>query len=133
MELNEQNINNSIYFEKFHAFNRGIRKNVCSDYFFNSSEVLQNAKNFVLIRSGDGKPSKISKSLYLAMGYSDDELRSNPGNEILFLLDFNLNNNGSSYYFNSVLKCKGGINKKIIWRFIPNLLINEFVYIGWET
>lgn len=131
MEINEQNISRSIYLEKSVAFNNGVKKSVCSDYFFNPSEILQNAQNFILILSGEGKLQKISQSLYSALGYSDNEIVNS--NAILILGKFVLNNNVSSYYFDSVVKCKGGINKKITWRLIPNLLIDEFVYIGWEV
>ncbi len=133
MEVNEQNISSSIYFEKTFAFSNSVKKSACSDYFFNPTEILQNSQNFILILSSEGKPQKISNSLYSALGYSDDELVNSNANRLLILGEFVLNNNVSSYYFDSVIKCKGGINKKITWRLIPNLLINEFVYIGWEV
>lgn len=132
METNEQNISNSISFDNRSAFNQSLRKNVCSDYFFTPSEILENSKNFILILSNEGKPQKISWSFYSALGYANDELINSSTNKLLILGEFALNNNSSSYYFDSVIKCKGGINKKITWRLIPNLLINEFVYIGWQ-
>ena len=131
METNEQNISNSIYFDKPSAFSQSSRKNVCSDYFFTPSEIFQNSSNLILILSSDGHLQKMSNSLCSALGYSEDELISQQANKILILGKFVLNNNSSSYYFESLISCKGGINKKITWRLIPNLLINEFVYIGW--
>lgn len=132
MEVNKKSINSSIYFNNLSVVRESVKRNACSDYFFNPSEILQNSKNLILILSLDGKPQKISQSLYSTLGYSDDELMNSNANKLLILGEFMLNNNSTTYYFDSVIKCKGGINKKITWRLIPNLLIDQFVFIGWE-
>ena len=54
-------------------------------------------------------------------------------NKLLILGEFVLKSNSTTYYFDSVIKCKGGEYKKTTWRLIPNLLIDQFVFIGWET
>ena len=132
MEVNKKSTNSSIYFDNLSIVRESVKKNICSDYFFNPSEILQNSKNLVLILSGDGKPQKISRSLYSTLGYSEDELINLEANKLLILGEFVLNNNSTAYYFDSVITCKGGKFKNITWRLIPNLLIDQFVFIGWE-
>lgn len=132
MEVNKNDINSSIYFNNLSVVRESVKKNACSDYFFNPSEILQDSKNLILVLSIDGKPQKFSKSLYSTLGYSDDELINSHANNLLIIGEFVLVNNSTTYYFDSVIKCKGGINKQITWRLIPNLLIDQFVFIGWE-
>ncbi len=132
MELNKQNSGHSIYFERSYT-SGSLKKSTCSDYFFTSTEVLQNSQNFILILSQDGRLKNMSGSLSNVLGYSEDELLAGPVNNLLAQGQFVLNNQLSDYYFQSKFRCKGGDERTIVWRLIPDLLINAFVFVGWES
>lgn len=110
-----------------------VRKSTCSDYFLTSLEVMSQAKNFVVVLSQEWKVKKISRSLSEALGYSEDELLVKPFNSLLDEGSFVLKNQSPFYYFESKIRCKGDANRHITWRLIPDLFIDAFVFVGWET
>jgi PAS domain-containing protein len=132
MEMNKQNLSNSAFFDT--AFlSAPLKKSTSSDYFLTSSEVLHNTKNLVLVLSQDGRVKNMSASLSDLLGYSEDELLAGPVNNLLAQGKFVLSNQSPRYYFNSVIRCKGNVDRTITWRLVPDLFINAFVFVGWEA
>lgn len=93
--------------------------------------VLEHSKNYIAILSKEGHFQNTSSSFAKLLGYSVEELRVIPLKDIIVNGDFTYLIKATAFYFENTICCKNKSTKKIKWRFIPDVIDDAAVFVGW--
>ena len=84
-----------------------------------------------MILSPEGKIKSVSNSFANLVGYSELEILTLQVEKLFAEGKFSVDLLPKHYYFKSCIVTKEKNSKKIVWRLLPDVLINSFVFIGY--
>lgn len=131
MEINNLPQTNSAFRES--RFSDGHRRKtaVFADYFISPTQLLNQTNNFVMILSPEGKIKSVSSSFANLVGYSELEILTLQVEKLFSEGEFSIDLLPRHYYIKSCIVTKEKKSQKIIWRLLPDVLINSIVFMGY--
>jgi len=115
---------------------------VFDDNSFDMQEILfYESKNLMAIYSSDGYFKKVSRSLQLTLGYTENELLSTPIRNLIIEEDSSvrmksivsdIKKGKAGNYFENIYSCKDGGIKWIRWKMISDSNDKLMFIVGWD-
>ncbi|MBL0328993.1 MAG: hypothetical protein IPP64_06165 [Bacteroidetes bacterium] len=131
MEINNLPQSNSAFLENRFSPEHSRKNGIFADYFISSTQLLNQANNFIMILSPEGRIKSVSNSFTNLVGYTELEILTLQMEKLFAEGAFSVELLPRYYYFNSCIVTKEKHSKKIVWRLLPDVLINSYVFIGY--